>query len=179
MKFSWGIFKHWKGYVRYQIAGVTFIPIVLAHLAQKMNMSASSLDTNISFSSFAEHGHSLEGGCCHQSRIFLQLFTAPVLAGVTQVLPDHFEHFGVACPCPQKVTPAEGRGLVLHLTWVLSSSTRSSVPIWDLAFTPWLLSISWAYMMPHLAFQVDDFTYEKNIYAVLITLEGRCVSTFT
>lgn len=54
----------------------------------------------------------------------------PVLAGITQVLPDHFEHFAVLCPCPQKVTPAEGRSLVLHLTWVLSSC-KSSVPVWD------------------------------------------------
>lgn len=40
--------------MKYQIAVATFIPIVLAHLTQKMSMSASSLVTNIYFSSFAE-----------------------------------------------------------------------------------------------------------------------------
>lgn len=81
-------------------------------------------------STLTEHGHTLEGGCYHQSHIF-QLSMALMLAGITQVLPDHLEHFAVPCPCPQKVTSAEGRGLVLHLTWVLSSSSRSSVPVWD------------------------------------------------
>lgn len=82
-------------------------------------------------STLTEHGHTLAGGCYHQSHIFFQLSMALMLAGVTQVLPDHLEHFAVPCPCPQKVTSAQGRGLVLHLTWVLSFSSRFSVPVWD------------------------------------------------
>lgn len=69
MKFSWGIFKHWKGYVKYQIAVVTFIPIVLAHMAQKMSMSASSLNINTSFSSFAERARKHINWAWPQSRV--------------------------------------------------------------------------------------------------------------
>lgn len=80
MKFSWGTFECWKGYVRYQIVAA-FIPIVLAHLTEKLSMSASSLDANILFPhlqkelgrTLTEHGHTLEWGCWHQSRIFSQL----------------------------------------------------------------------------------------------------------
>lgn len=75
----------------YQIGVAVSSPTVLAHLTQKMSVSAFSLDTETPFFIFAigatkhiywEH-YTPERGWCRHSSIFFLLSPAPVLADVT------------------------------------------------------------------------------------------------
>lgn len=91
-----------------------------------------------------EHGHPLEGGCCHQSHVFSQLSIAPVLAGVTQSYLISFNTLLFPALVLKRWHLQRIEGWFCILPRFFHPPAGPQYQSGSRAFTPWLLSTSWA-----------------------------------